>query len=110
MLSEKAKGKRRASDTEDETELQHPFKDLIVRFTEGIPDLTLQVAEKDNIRDVKQKVPHLHYLLWFLLTRTASAFLDTGGETATAEPSAQAHPCGTTARRERCTLHAAGVP
>ncbi|OSX56396.1 hypothetical protein POSPLADRAFT_1159803 [Postia placenta MAD-698-R-SB12] len=56
MLSEKAKGKRRASDTEDETELQHLFKDLIVRFTEGIPDLTLQVAEKDNIRDVKQKI------------------------------------------------------
>ncbi|KAI0926974.1 hypothetical protein AcV5_007627 [Taiwanofungus camphoratus] len=54
VLSEKAKGKQRAADIEQEAE--HPPKDLIIRFTEGIPDLTLQVEEKDVARNVKRKI------------------------------------------------------
>ncbi len=53
-LSEKAKGKRRAVESEAAT--TPPAKDLTIRFTEGIPDLTLQVAEKDTVKDVKAKV------------------------------------------------------
>jgi hypothetical protein len=56
MLSEKAKGKQRAIDetpVEPEPELS---RDLVIRFTEGIPDLTLNVSEKDAIRDVKRNV------------------------------------------------------
>ena len=50
-LSEKEKGKQRAVDASSEAPL---VKDLTIRFTEGIPDLTLQVAEKDAVRDVKR--------------------------------------------------------
>ncbi|TFK90537.1 hypothetical protein K466DRAFT_484587 [Polyporus arcularius HHB13444] len=53
-LSEKAKGKRRAVESEAAT--TPPAKDLTIRFTEGIPDLTLQVAEKDTVKDVKAKI------------------------------------------------------
>ncbi len=53
-LSEKAKGKQRAVESEAAT--TPPPKDLTIRFTEGIPDLTLQVAEKDTVKDVKAKV------------------------------------------------------
>lgn len=59
QLSEKAKGKRRAVDASDEAEDTAPqlaTKTLVIRFSEGIPDLTLQVAEQDAVRDVKQKV------------------------------------------------------
>ena len=53
ILSEKAKGKQRAVDPPPETP---PLKDLTIRFTEGIPDLMVQVAEKDTVKDVKRNV------------------------------------------------------
>lgn len=56
MLSEKAKGKQRAVDSEPGTSQGSPAKDLVIRFTEGLPDLTLQVAEGESVRDVKRKV------------------------------------------------------
>lgn len=59
MLSEKAKGKQRAFDPESRPSHESPApaaKDLVIRFTEGLPDLTLQVAEGDAVRDVKRKV------------------------------------------------------
>ncbi|EMD40234.1 hypothetical protein CERSUDRAFT_112427 [Gelatoporia subvermispora B] len=52
-LSEKAQGKQRAVAPNSEAPLA---KDLTIRFTEGIPDLTLQVAEKDEVRDVKRNI------------------------------------------------------
>ena len=55
-LSEKAKGKQRAVESAPETP---PSKDLTIRFTEGIPDLTVQVAEKDTVADVKDNVHQL---------------------------------------------------
>ena len=61
MLSEKAKGKQRATEppaeppAEPEPDLS---RDLVIRFTEGIPDLVLKVSEKDAIRDVKSNVCH----------------------------------------------------
>lgn len=69
-LSEKAKGKQRAAPplapeqlvTEEPAD-SPPSKDLTIRFTEGIPDLIVQVAEKDTVKDVKDKVcrvPMLH--------------------------------------------------
>lgn len=56
MLSEKAKGKQRAVDQEQGPSQESPAKDLVIRFTEGLPDLTLQIAESDAVRDVKRKV------------------------------------------------------
>ncbi|KAI0647876.1 hypothetical protein C8Q79DRAFT_952372 [Trametes meyenii] len=53
-LSEKAKGKQRAVD-QDHNALP-PSKDLTIRFTEGISDLTVQVAEKDLVKDIKNHI------------------------------------------------------
>ncbi|KZT09180.1 uncharacterized protein LAESUDRAFT_647550 [Laetiporus sulphureus 93-53] len=62
-LSEKAKGKQRAVEPQSGNP-EPPKRDLVIRFTEGIPDLTLQIAEKDVVRDVKNKIrdarPQLH--------------------------------------------------
>ena len=55
MLSEKAKGKQRAIEPPDEPEPEL-FRDLVIRFTEGLPDLILKVSQKDAIRDVKANV------------------------------------------------------
>ncbi|SRR6266436_495801 len=58
-LSEKAKGKQRA-DTILEGVPNNggpiPPRQLMVRFTEGVQDLVLHVAEDDSVRDVKAKV------------------------------------------------------
>ena len=48
-LSEKAKGKQRAV----EAESHKPTKELCIRFTEGFPDLTLQIGEQHCVRDIK---------------------------------------------------------
>ena len=53
-LSEKAKGKQRAA--EPIVPETSPSKDLTIRFTEGVPDLTVQVAEKDTVKDVRNNV------------------------------------------------------
>ncbi|KAH9924351.1 DUF2407 ubiquitin-like domain-containing protein [Epithele typhae] len=54
-LSEKARGKQREDPEAAEPE-PPPTKDLTIRFTEGIPDLTVQVAEKDTVTDVKNSI------------------------------------------------------
>ena len=67
MLSDKAKGKQRATEHPlNGTDLQPPgiildsvqapTRDLVVRFTEGFPDLIVPVHQKDAVRDVKKKV------------------------------------------------------
>ncbi|KAF7980695.1 hypothetical protein HWV62_37145 [Athelia sp. TMB] len=65
MLSEKAKGKQRATDSsvpsavpQSVTPSQPPSLALVIRFTEGIPDLTCNVLEKDSIRDIKGKIKY----------------------------------------------------
>jgi hypothetical protein len=62
-LSEKAKGKQRADPVPDDVfnnVVPIPPRQLMVRFTEGVQDLVLQVAENDSVRDVKAKVcPYL---------------------------------------------------
>ncbi|PIL22711.1 hypothetical protein GSI_15404 [Ganoderma sinense ZZ0214-1] len=55
-LSEKAKGKQRATEPEHAESGTPSSKDLTIRFTEGIPDLTVQVAEKDTVKDVKDNI------------------------------------------------------
>ena len=55
-LSDKAKGKQRAVDPIISDVPQTLSRELMVRFTEGIPDLVLRVEEKDSVRDVKLKV------------------------------------------------------
>jgi hypothetical protein len=67
-LSEKAKGKQRAVEplngersTSSLPETQHAedeclSRDLVVRFTEGFPDLTITIEREDFVRDVKRKV------------------------------------------------------
>ena len=60
-LSEKAKGKRRAIEQEDEEEREPPVpqgRSLTVRFSEGIPDLQLLVGPSDNVRELQRKVRH----------------------------------------------------
>ena len=55
MLSEKAKGKQKALEPE-ETDAGPPPKSLVIRFTEGVPDLTVVIEQKDTIRDIKKNV------------------------------------------------------
>lgn len=57
MLSEKAKGKQRAIDPEIQPGPSTPLplpKSLVIRFTEGIEDLAVDVHEQDTIKDVKK--------------------------------------------------------
>jgi hypothetical protein len=67
VLSEKAKGKQKAVEPPSGVTVsqapaiplesfQVPTRDLVVRFTEGLPDLTVPVNQQDAVRDVKQKV------------------------------------------------------
>jgi len=57
MLSEKAKGKQRAVEHPVELDPEPATsRDLVIRFTEGIPDLVLNVSQKDSIRDVKKNI------------------------------------------------------
>ena len=59
-LSEKAKGKQRATDLPDvgqgSSNAQPVSRDLTIRFTEGGSDLIVHVDKKDTVKDVKQKV------------------------------------------------------
>ena len=56
MLSEKAKGKQRDVGLADVPPSSSEPKKLVIRFTEGVPDLTLYVEENDTIRDIKRNV------------------------------------------------------
>lgn len=56
MLSEKAKGKQRAIDPEADGGPSQDFRNLTIRFTEGMPDLILLIKSTDAVRDVKAKV------------------------------------------------------
>ncbi|KAF8198038.1 DUF2407 C-terminal domain-containing protein [Pholiota molesta] len=76
MLSEKAKGKQRAIDPFLDVSATHSAaaaaapapeetsRELVVRFTEGAPDLTITVHKRDSVRDVKKHIrdarPELH--------------------------------------------------
>ncbi|KAG5651086.1 hypothetical protein H0H81_009958 [Sphagnurus paluster] len=65
MLSEKAKGKQRAIEHPRPHSESHPTstepiveqaRDLVIRFTEGIPDLVIVMGRQDAVRDVKRKI------------------------------------------------------
>lgn len=63
VLSEKAKGKQRAVDPPTDTSegqpsssLSQPSRDLVVRFTEGSPDLTVSVDKDDTVWHLKRRV------------------------------------------------------
>ena len=57
MLSEKAKGKQRATEpAEEQSPSEKELKSLVIRFTEGVEDLTLHIGERDEVRDVKREV------------------------------------------------------
>jgi hypothetical protein len=59
MLSEKAKGKRRAIDPPNLSPPPSPppqTRDLTVRFTEGIPDLILPISPSQSVREIKSAV------------------------------------------------------
>ena len=61
-LSEKAKGKQRAIQIEtidtqtEQVQPEPPYREFTVRFTDGIPDLIVQVTKTEHVRDVKEKV------------------------------------------------------
>lgn len=74
QLSEKAKGKQRADSVPVDTFNNGgpiPPRQLMVRFTEGVQDLVLQVAENDSVRDVKAKV--MSHLLDRLCSGTSTS-------------------------------------
>jgi hypothetical protein len=50
MLSDKAKGKQRAIDNSE------PSRNLVIRFTEGIPDLPVSLSSSQSIKDLKKVV------------------------------------------------------
>ncbi|KAG8747240.1 hypothetical protein FRC10_001856 [Ceratobasidium sp. 414] len=52
MLSEKARGKQRATNDDDAPEQELP-RSITVRFTEREPDLLLAVSSQETIRDIK---------------------------------------------------------
>ncbi|GLB37367.1 putative DUF2407 C-terminal domain containing protein [Lyophyllum shimeji] len=64
MLSEKAKGKQRALEPPHPTDSPpvqpelpaQQARDLVIRFTEGLPDLVIGVSQQDAVRDVKRKI------------------------------------------------------
>ncbi|KAJ7039139.1 DUF2407 C-terminal domain-containing protein [Mycena alexandri] len=68
MLSEKAKGKQRAIELpvaeQSSGPAPPPARDLVIRFTEGTPDLTVIVTGDDTLKDVKNmirsKLPQLN--------------------------------------------------
>lgn len=65
-LSDKAKGKQRAVEPIEEPS----SRELMVRFTEGVPDLTIRVQKRDSVRDVKNNVCPCALLIFFsCLTR-----------------------------------------
>ncbi|KAF4577294.1 hypothetical protein EYR40_009346 [Pleurotus pulmonarius] len=55
-LSDKAKGKQRAREPSDGEPLLPTPKELVFRFTEGIPDLQLHINAADSVKGVKQKL------------------------------------------------------
>ncbi|KXN87359.1 DSC E3 ubiquitin ligase complex subunit 3 [Leucoagaricus sp. SymC.cos] len=67
-LSEKAKGKQRAiepvhdinnastSESVSPPDAEQSSRDLVVRFTEGSPDLIIMVQKQDTVKDVKRKI------------------------------------------------------
>lgn len=85
MLSEKAKGKQRAIEppveqnisaqcsSADHVKTKDTPRDLLVRFTEGAPDLIISVDKKDSVRDIKQRV---HILGLFFLKTITDFFCD----------------------------------
>lgn len=57
MVSERAKGKQRATDgEEDEPQAEPARRTITLRFTEGFPDLELSVGQKDTVREIKRQV------------------------------------------------------
>ena len=66
MLSEKAKGKQRAIDPPADNQagpsgsllpVEEPVtRELVIRFTEGAPDLTVSVGKEDTVRNIKRTV------------------------------------------------------
>lgn len=70
MLSEKAKGKLRAVDLSVEPRLDGSSaqsssrtRDLVIRFSEGHPDLSIAVSEHDSVREIKAAVSRLYHTL-----------------------------------------------
>lgn len=65
MLSEKAKGKQRARDPPGlgSDSGSDPMMSLVIRFTEGVPDLTLDIRSGKSLKDVKKDVRICNHLL-----------------------------------------------
>jgi hypothetical protein len=61
-LSDKARGKRRAADdvasgsASSDSAAADPVRTLVVRFSEGEPDLRLAVHTSTTVRDIKTQV------------------------------------------------------
>ena len=57
-LSEKAKGKQRAVEPQAEPDPIDQQRTLTIRFTDGIPDLTivLEARSKDTVKRLKERV------------------------------------------------------
>lgn len=75
-LSEKAKGKQKALEppinpNPPQSPEEEIHRALVIRFTEGIPDLIVDVRKQDSVRDVKRNVGcNRIENLWGYLTRS----------------------------------------
>ena len=117
-LSEKAKGKQRAEPIPEDVFNNGgpiPPRQLMVRFTEGVQDLVLQVAEDDSVRDVKAKVcpcssllstPHypLHHLHAYSHFPHFTNLSDPRRAPQTPPPSLAPHPRRTAPRRRDANI------
>ena len=56
-LSDKAKGKQRA--VEPAAPVARTTRQLVIRFTDGIPDLELTLSKEDSVRNLKSNVRYL---------------------------------------------------
>lgn len=74
-LSEKAKGKRRAIEQDQDGEAPPPVpqgRTLTIRFSEGLPDLHLLVGPNDNVREIQRKVRRSPSFLFLFIQKNAS--------------------------------------
>ena len=92
MLSERAKGKQRAVE-EDESS-----RELVVRFTEGVPDLTITVNKAESVKNVKKRVRPFQFSLD--LAYQSHTYLDSRRSSRLAQPPTSSHSFRSFAHRQ----------
>lgn len=115
-LSEKAKGKQRAREVDDEdapgpssSSSHRPHSPatrvVTIRFTEGVKDLNLDISERETVRDIKSKVSgRIRDLLANFFLTLPIQRQDSSHATFTGEEKASPHPFWPTFNRWHLSL------